>query len=71
MWLQLLLLFAPDLETLLNAVISSATKTQQTSQATAGKLAAQANELMRQSDAHLTKANQATTVINKLQGVLS
>lgn len=70
MWLQLLLLFAPDLETLLNGVIGAASKTQDKSRAAAGQLAGQAAELQRQSDAHLAKANQAADVISKLSSVL-
>lgn len=70
MWLQLLLLFAPDLETLLNGVIGAATKTQDKSTAASANLSSQVAELNQQILAHNAKANQAADVITKLSSVL-
>lgn len=71
MWIKLLLMFAPDLESLLKAVIGISDKTATNSKAAAGELAGQAADLQRQSDAHLIKANQAATVVAKLQGIFN
>lgn len=70
MWIKLLLMFAPDLEQLLNGVLGAATKTQQSSTTKMNSLIDQASQLTLEANQHKVKADQASVVLNKLQGIL-